>query len=64
MKIETMLNEQIDFTANEKVISKYILSHKEDVLHMTISMPWTISFGSRFIPYLTQSRTIPQKAYW
>jgi len=36
MKIETMLNEQIDFTANEKVISKYILSHKEDVLHMSI----------------------------
>jgi DNA-binding MurR/RpiR family transcriptional regulator len=36
MKIETMLKEQIDFTANEKVISEYILSHKDDVLHMSI----------------------------
>lgn len=36
MKIEMMLDQQIEFTANEKVIAQYILSHKEDVLHMSI----------------------------
>jgi len=36
MKIETMLKEQIDFTENEKAISAYILSHKDDVLHMSV----------------------------
>lgn len=36
MKIEQLLKEQIRFTENEKAISNYILSHKDDVLHMSV----------------------------
>lgn len=36
MNIDAMLKEQLHFTENEKVISSYILSHKDDVLHMSI----------------------------
>ena len=36
MKIEMLLQEQVGFTANEKAIANYILSHKDDVLQMSV----------------------------
>lgn len=36
MTIEKLLQEQVGFTENEKVIANYILSHKDDVLQMSI----------------------------
>lgn len=36
MKIQTLLKEQVSFTENEKVIANYILSHKDDILQMSI----------------------------
>lgn len=36
MNIQNLLQEQLDFTENEKVIANYILDHKDEVLHMSI----------------------------
>lgn len=36
MRIVTQLEQQINFTDNSKEIANYILSHKDDVLHMSI----------------------------
>lgn len=36
MTIQSLLQQQLNFTNNEKVISDYILSHKDDVLQMSI----------------------------
>ncbi len=36
MSIQDLLKQQIDFTENEKVIADYILSHKDDILQMSI----------------------------
>ena len=36
MTIQTLLKEQVGFTENEKIIANYILSHKDDILQMSI----------------------------
>ena len=36
MSIQELLKEQVGFTENEKVIADYILSHKDDILQMSI----------------------------